>query len=451
MFLEVLACPLDSTRPSTQEHAPRNNLTSTSHLCSNLSQPHPTSLASCCEAPFSHLTISMSGFMQVENLEGSELEADVSFQMKRSTLKTVAVATAMIVSVGIFAVGIFALSTNGFSRSCSNVGALQGKSSLDLDSAMSTTREKLIQAAKNNQTLADETVLKAMVKAGRKVQDHWEKHHIRKLDTLMTIRRVKGFRQRQKAELAGMAECSFNILEAFVSVVGMGDDINAIIRTCPAPRDVESELACQVNGPMLGAWVGNLAAKLALAASDCALSLNVDAICSAGVAGLVSAMGEIAAGASLGVACSGTPPQLTTTKISVLGDQTVQDSRRLLVGEGAVGNGVQCGVDVGMVAANIANMGLAINKAVNVNKCKASTFRSPLNVFKGIPETLCTVDIGGAVAYIGEVVTFINLIVVHCKDWMGLSTAFVCCQSFFSFIVASLKLLFNPGTVFRHR
>ena len=125
---------------------------------------------------------------------------------------------------------------------------------------------------------------------------------------------------------------------------------------------------------------------------------------------------RFAAGASLGVACSGTPPQLTTTKVSVLGDQTVRDSRRLLIGEGAVGNGVQCGVDVGMVAANIANMGLAINKAVNVHKCKASTFRSPLNVFKGIPETLCTIDIGGAVAYIGEVVTFINLIVVHCKD-----------------------------------
>ena len=104
--------------------------------------------------------------------------------------------------------------------------------------------------------------------------------------------------------------------EAFVSAVGMGDDINAIIRTCPAPRDGESELACQVNGAILGAWVGNLATKLALAATNCALTLNVDAVCSAGVTGLVSAMGEIAAGASLGAAtCAPTPPSLTTTKI----------------------------------------------------------------------------------------------------------------------------------------
>ena len=105
-------------------------------------------------------------------------------------------------------------------------------------------------------------------------------------------------------------------VEAFVSAVGMGDDINAIIRTCPAPRDGESELACQVNGGILGAWVGNLAAKLALAASNCAVTLNVDAVCSAGVTGLVSAMGEIAAGAALGAAsCAPNPPSLTTTKI----------------------------------------------------------------------------------------------------------------------------------------
>ena len=112
-------------------------------------------------------------------------------------------------------------------------------------------------------------------------------------------------------------------VEAFVSAVGMGDDINAIIRTCPAPRDGESQLACVVNGEILSVWVGNLATKLALAAANCALTLNVDAVCSAGVTGLVSAMGEIAAGASLGAAtCAPTPPSLSTTKI--LGVEKIQ-------------------------------------------------------------------------------------------------------------------------------
>ena len=66
-----------------------------------------------------------------------------------------------------------------------------------------------------------------------------------------------------------------------------------------------------------------------------------------------------------------------------------------------------------------------------MNKCKASTFRSPMAVFKGIPQALCTVDIGGAVAYISQVVTFINLIVVHCQD----------CHSE---VVSSCRTCFSP-------
>ena len=50
------------------------------------------------------------------------------------------------------------------------------------------------------------------------------------------------------------------------------------------------------------AKVGNAAAKISLAASNCALSLNVDSVCAAGVTGLVAAFGEISAGACLGAA-----------------------------------------------------------------------------------------------------------------------------------------------------
>ena len=181
------------------------------------------------------------------------------------------------------------------------------------------------------------------------------------------------------------AYCAFNVLEAFVSVVGMGDDINAIIRTCPPPRDGESELACQVNGAILVTWVANAAAKLSYAATNCALNLNVDAVCSVGVTGLVSVMGELAATASLAAAtCTGVPPQLTTTKISVLGDQTVRDGRRLLIGQGPIGVGVQCGVDVGMVVANLANMGISINSAVNSGQCGRVSLDGPINKVAGL-------------------------------------------------------------------
>ena len=57
--------------------------------------------------------------------------------------------------------------------------------------------------------------------------------------------------------------------------------------------------------------------------------------------------------------------------VSTFGDQTQEysewrnlwDERKLLIGEGYVGNDIQCAVDVGLVATNIANMGLAINSA----------------------------------------------------------------------------------------
>ncbi|CAK9081231.1 unnamed protein product [Durusdinium trenchii] len=316
------------------------------------------------------------------------------------------------------------------SNQCLNLGGLQGKTEVEMDAALQHTAEKLMKGPEaHNRTLAEDTVLRAMKHAGHDAQKNWEEHHIRKLDTLATlkdIQAVKDFRRGQHNEEAGNIECAFNVLEAFVSVMGMGDDINGIIRTCPPPRDGESELACQVDASILVAWVGNLAAKISLAASNCALTLNVDSVCAAGVTGVVSAFGEISAGACLGaVTCSPTPPALTTTKISVLGDQTVRGAapgRRLLIGEGTIGNGVQCGIDVGMVAANIANMGLAINKAVNVNRCgKFATEKQPLNVLKGIPDALCTVDIAGAVAYISQVVTFINLIVVHCQDFLDVN------------------------------
>ncbi|CAK9035364.1 unnamed protein product [Durusdinium trenchii] len=303
----------------------------------------------------------MLAVSRVEPESGSDQELVVQNRGWPHVKKTFGVVGALLV--------VFGLASMRFSNQCINLNALQGKTELNVDDAILKTTKKLLKV--KNRSLAESTVLKAMKKAGHDAQKDWEEHHVRKLDTLAVLKdrqAIKDFRRGQHNKEAGHAECAFNILEAFVSVVGMGDDINGIIRTCPPPRDGESELACQVDASILVAWVGNAAAKISLAASNCALTLNVDSVCAAGVSGLVAAFGEIAAGACLGAAvCTPTPPSLTTTQISVLGDQTVRTGRRLLIGEGPVGNGVQCGVDVGMVAANIANMGLAINKAVNVN------------------------------------------------------------------------------------
>ncbi|CAE7646864.1 unnamed protein product [Symbiodinium sp. CCMP2592] len=355
---------------------------------------------------------------------------------------------ALIVTVGLGVAGFMAMPKAR--RFCQglDLGAFQGKSNLGLDAEMALKADALKSVKKH--TAAQKIVLKAMKSTGRKYSKHYEQRQVRSLPadpadaaremlTKAEIKTYKATRRQTRMRKATNAYCAFNVLEAFVSVVGMGDDINAIIRTCPAPRDGESELACQVNGAILVTWVANAAAKLSYAATNCALNLNVDAVCSVGVTGLVSVMGELAATASLAAAtCTGVPPQLTTTKISVLGDQTVRDGRRLLIGQGPIGVGVQCGVDVGMVVANLANMGISINSAVNSGQCGRVSLDGPINKVTGIFSALCTVDIGGAIAYMSQVVTFINLIVVHCQDFLDVSA--LCGASISGIITAAAAM-----------
>ena len=358
----------------------------------------------------------------------SEEEPKTSPPSSRGWLKKVAL-------VGVLGLGVLALLAMPGAKKCQSLdfGAFQGKSSLGLNAQMSLKANAL--KSVKNRKLAEKIVLKAMRKTGRKYADLFDKKQTRALPAdpadagreMLTKEEIIAYRADKKAKRAREATnayCAFNVLEAFVSVVGLGDDINAIIRVCPAPRDGESELACQVDAAILVTWVGNAAARLAYAASNCATTLNVNAVCAVGVTGLVAIMGELAATASLAAAtCTGVPPELSTTQIGLLGDQTVRGNagRRLLVGEGAIGVGVQCGVNIGMVVANIANMGISINSAVNSGFCGRINRQGPINKVTGVFDALCTVDIGGAIAYMSQVVTFINLIVVHCQDLLDVS------------------------------
>jgi len=73
-------------------------------------------------------------------------------------------------------------------------------------------------------------------------------------------------------------------------------------------------------------------------------------------------------------------------------------------------------VDVSVVAENIANMGLAINQAVHSGNCDSKNWDGN----KGLVRSLCTVDIGGAVAYFSQVVTFIQLAILNCRDYLDI-------------------------------
>merc|ERR1712176_416965 len=113
---------------------------------------------------------------------------------------------------------------------------------------------------------------------------------------------------------------------------------------------------------------------------------------------------------------------LPTSQISQLGvhrrlmNHTAAKERRLVVGEGTIGNGIQCGVDVSLVAENLADFGLAINEAAESGMCDASYWSSDVPNLGSLTQSVCAVDIAGAIAYFAQSITFINLAVVNCAD-----------------------------------
>merc|ERR1719343_462967 len=215
----------------------------------------------------------------------------------------------------------------------------------------------------------------------------------------------------------GTAQCIFDVMQAMTLAIGLGDDINGMVATCPTPRDGAAEVACEVDSGLLVAYVGVLASKLSLAASSCAETANIDAVCSGGITGLIGVLGELAATAALAAPTCMTKTQetsganlgLPTTQISQLGvhrrlmnqtSVTTADGRRLVIGEGTIGNGIQCGVDVSMVAENLADFGLAINEAAESGMCNPSMWTSNLAQNIGsLTQSIRTVDIAGAIAY----------------------------------------------------
>ena len=159
--------------------------------------------------------------------------------------KTLALAGVLLAVVGV--------ASMRFNNQCVNLDALQGKSG---------GGGRFCNSEGHEQAVEGEEPQPCRIHGGegygqgrQDVQQKWEEHHLRKLDALTVVetkQAIDEYNQDEKNEIATNVECSFNVLEAFVSVVGMGDDINGIIRTCPPPRDGESELACQAGSGLFG-------------------------------------------------------------------------------------------------------------------------------------------------------------------------------------------------------
>lgn len=244
------------------------------------------------------------------------------------------------------------------------------------------------------------------------------------------LERARNFRQ---------AFCVFNVVETMDSLGGTGIDVDAIVRTCPEPRSDISDFACAVNAETLAEMVGTAATWLSSAVSTCDTFPNVGAECASGVAGIVGALGEIAASGTLAMtSCSQYPmagfkadQYNQDAKIDSAGHSTMRISqvanhgppeRRLFMGSGFMGTGVQCGVDVGFIVDNIYDTIFYIQQAVQLDSCSKRTRYGPYNYLTGVPEAACAVDIAGAIAWITQIATFVQQLISHCPDILELPT-----------------------------
>lgn len=231
------------------------------------------------------------------------------------------------------------------------------------------------------------------------------------------------------------AFCVFNVAETVDSLGGTGVDIDGIVHTCPEPRDDISEFACSVNAETLAEMVGSAATWLSSAVSSCDTFPNVGAECAAGVAGIVGALGEVAASGSLAMtSCKEFP--MAGFKADAFGGSSSSfgqgirmsrvgnhlGDRRLFVGTGIGGMGVQCGVDVGFIVDNIYDTIFYIQQAVQLNTCTKHVRYGPYNYLTGVPEAACALDIAGAIAWISQIGTFVQQLVSHCPDLLELPT-----------------------------
>mmetsp|Transcript_77499 Transcript_77499/g.136703 ORF Transcript_77499/g.136703 Transcript_77499/m.136703 type:complete len:681 (-) Transcript_77499:172-2214(-) len=234
------------------------------------------------------------------------------------------------------------------------------------------------------------------------------------------------------------AYCFFNAFQAGDALMGMGVDIHSIAKACPERDGHNSQqLICEVDSAALFEWVGEASTRLSQSASNCAVTANIPAQCAAGITGLVSGMGELAANAAL---LAGSCPGPSQAEFKT--EEASEAARRLFLGTGKGGVAVQCVVDVGQIISNIGNMAYFIDNAANSPSCSLDARFSTMNRETGLPNSNCAVDISGAIAFFLQMVAFVENLVVECVDKLILP---LMCGESVTGITASAGLLAHFG------
>ena len=218
------------------------------------------------------------------------------------------------------------------------------------------------------------------------------------------------------------AFCVFNIVETMDSLTAFALDIEAITRTCPPPRDEVGTFACTVNSETMAQMLGNAATWLSNAVSTCGILPNAGAECGAAASGTITAIAQIHASTSLAMTtCKQEPLEGLRQKhkacfdndctiyegavMSQVGRQP-KTGRRLFMGSGFAGMGVQCSVDVGFIITNLYKYIFFIQRAAHLNFCDKNVRYGPYDYLTGVPEAACAMDATGAIAWITQIATF---------------------------------------------
>jgi len=304
------------------------------------------------------------------------------------------------------------------------------------------------------------------------------------------------------SQQAAVASCVFNVLEIGDTVAGIAADLNDASKTCKyvkleeiigiakaSSSDANTTHArvCSVNVASIFAGFGLLATSLATAVDGCAATLipNVDALCSAAVTGVITAVSGLAGvGTIISASCSETgwyrkvPPGLVPSNVGsnyfvdhpealaeLEAETPVQPrklseasevaadhegspapARQLLFGGGKGSTATHCTVEIMDVAWALADAALSINSAAHNGNgdCPPAgiTDGDKESLVYRVEQGLCTVDIAGVLQALLGIITTLQLAYVNCADELNLQAL---CGSGINGIFVVLAALAKAG------
>jgi len=165
---------------------------------------------------------------------------------------------------------------------------------------------------------------------------------------------------------------------------------------------------CRAKLETLFSSVSGIAGVLSLAADHCADTMipNKNALCAGAVSGIVSHVARLSGSTALVTeACD-------PTGIADLSEDAVSSNLR-----SSQALHTQCDIRVTSVAWLLAQVGLAINAAVDPKAVASCDVQG-----NGGSQALCIVDAVGAISAFGEAVQYLKLTAAHCSDQFGVKT-----------------------------